>query len=173
MVVVPGGTTTVEPGATCTGGGVTTVVFSSWPQAASPSNARHAIMTKVRMGNLLPYPCKHRAPRKFRRLLFSHHVAADRSRSPGYFQGDVDGWDRAGFVPIGWFNGLDVACLNRALIDPAFKARLVENHRRLEARHKTDLPRKTLAPLAPLFRDLERDAEAVLSGWGSRSKLEC
>ena len=52
-----------------------------------------------------------------------------------------------------------------AMIDPAFKARLVEIHRRLEARRKTDLPRKTLAPLAPLFRDLERDAEAVLSAW--------
>jgi hypothetical protein len=52
-----------------------------------------------------------------------------------------------------------------ALIDPAFKARLVEIHRRLEARRRTDIPRKMLAPLAPLFRDLERDAEAVLSGW--------
>ena len=52
-----------------------------------------------------------------------------------------------------------------ALIDPAFKARLAEIHRRLEARRKTDLQRKMLAPLAPLFRDLGRDAEAVLSGW--------
>ena len=52
-----------------------------------------------------------------------------------------------------------------ALIDPAFKARLVEIHRRLEARLKTDLPRKTLAPLAPQFRDLERGAEAALSVW--------
>jgi hypothetical protein len=52
-----------------------------------------------------------------------------------------------------------------ALIDPAFKARLGEVHRRLEARRKTDLPRKLLAPIAPLFRDLERDAETVLRGW--------
>ena len=52
-----------------------------------------------------------------------------------------------------------------ALIDPAFKARLAEIHRRLEARRATGIPRKMLAPLAPLFRDLERDAEAVLSGW--------
>ena len=52
-----------------------------------------------------------------------------------------------------------------ALIDSAFKARLAEIHRRLEARGKTDLPRKMLSPLAPFFRDLERDAEAVLSGW--------
>jgi hypothetical protein len=49
-----------------------------------------------------------------------------------------------------------------ALIDPAFKARLVELHRRLQARRNTDLPRKMLAPL---LRELERDAEAVLSGW--------
>lgn len=42
-----------------------------------------------------------------------------------------------------------------ALVDPAFKAKLVEIHRRLEARRKTDIPRKLLAPLAPLFRDLE------------------
>jgi hypothetical protein len=52
-----------------------------------------------------------------------------------------------------------------ALIDPAFKVRLVEVHRRLEARRSTDLPVKMLAPIAPLFRGLERDAEAVLSGW--------
>jgi hypothetical protein len=52
-----------------------------------------------------------------------------------------------------------------ALIDPDFKARLAEIHRRLDARRKTDIAVKLLAPLAPLFRDLERDAEAVLSGW--------
>jgi hypothetical protein len=33
------------------------------------------------------------------------------------------------------------------------------------ARCATKEPRRLLAPLAPLFRDLERDAEAVLSGW--------
>jgi len=48
-----------------------------------------------------------------------------------------------------------------ALIDPAFKARLAEVHRRLEARRATDIPRKMVAPLAPLFRDLERDAERI------------
>ena len=42
-----------------------------------------------------------------------------------------------------------------ALIDPAFKARLVQIHRRLEARRNTDLPRRMLAPL---LRELERDA---------------
>jgi hypothetical protein len=52
-----------------------------------------------------------------------------------------------------------------ALIDPAFKARLAEVHRQLVARRSSDMPRKLLAPIAPLFRDLERDAEAVLSGW--------
>jgi hypothetical protein len=49
-----------------------------------------------------------------------------------------------------------------ALIDPAFKARLTEIHRRIEARRVTDIPRKILAPLAPLFRGLERDAEWIL-----------
>jgi hypothetical protein len=52
-----------------------------------------------------------------------------------------------------------------AILDPAFKARLAEVHRRLEARRATDLPAKLLVPIGPLFRDLERDAEAVLSGW--------
>ena len=33
------------------------------------------------------------------------------------------------------------------------------------ARLSTDIPRGLLAPIAPLFRDLERDADAVLSGW--------
>jgi len=51
-----------------------------------------------------------------------------------------------------------------ALIDPAFKAKLAEVHRRLEARRAADMPRKLLAPIAPLFRDLEREAEGVLSG---------
>ena len=49
-----------------------------------------------------------------------------------------------------------------ALIDPAFKVRLVEVHRRLEARRATKEPRKMLAPIAPLFRDLEREAEVIL-----------
>jgi hypothetical protein len=51
-----------------------------------------------------------------------------------------------------------------ALIDPAFKARLVEVHRRLEARRANDTPRKMLAPIAPLFRELEREAEVILGG---------
>jgi len=49
--------------------------------------------------------------------------------------------------------------------DPAFTARLAEVYRRLEMRRATKEPRRLLAPIAPLFRDLERDAEAVLSGW--------
>jgi hypothetical protein len=40
----------------------------------------------------------------------------------------------------------------------------LEIHRRLEARRKTDIPVKLLAPLAPLFRDRERDAERILAG---------
>lgn len=49
-----------------------------------------------------------------------------------------------------------------ALVDPAFKAKLVEIHRRLEARRKTHIPRKLLAPLAPHFRDLEFEAARIL-----------
>jgi len=49
-------------------------------------------------------------------------------------------------------------------VDPAFGVRLAEVHRRLEARRATDLPVKLLVPIGPLFRDLERKAEAVLSG---------
>jgi hypothetical protein len=52
-----------------------------------------------------------------------------------------------------------------AIIDPTFKARQAEVHRRLEARRSTDLPVKLLAPIAPLFRDLEREFEVVPSGW--------
>ena len=46
-----------------------------------------------------------------------------------------------------------------ALADRGFRARLAEIRRRIEARRKTDLPH---ALLAPLFRDLERDAEWIL-----------
>jgi hypothetical protein len=49
-----------------------------------------------------------------------------------------------------------------ALIDPAFRAHLAEVHRRLEERRATKEPRKILAPIAPLFRDLEREAEVIL-----------
>ena len=50
-----------------------------------------------------------------------------------------------------------------ALQDGTFKARLAEAHWRLMAGQAVNVPRELLAPLAPLFRDLERDAEAVLS----------
>ena len=56
--------------------------------------------------------------------------------------------------------GKGAAFARAALIDPPFKARLVEIHRRLEALRNTDLPRRMLAPL---LRELERNAEAVLS----------
>lgn len=54
------------------------------------------------------------------------------------------------------------ALARAALVDPAFKARLIEIHRRLEARRNTDISRKLLAPLAPLFRDLEFEAGRIL-----------
>lgn len=52
-----------------------------------------------------------------------------------------------------------------ALIDPAFKAKLARVHRRLEARRLNNIPAKLLMPIGPLFRDLERQADAVLRGW--------
>ncbi len=55
------------------------------------------------------------------------------------------------------------ALARAAFVDPAFKAKLVEIHRRLEVRRKTDIPRKLLAPLAPLFRDLEFEAARILA----------
>ena len=55
-----------------------------------------------------------------------------------------------------------------ALIDPAFKARLVEIHRRLEARRNWGPLRRMLAPR---LRDIERDAETVLSGWKQGSSV--
>jgi len=56
-----------------------------------------------------------------------------------------------------------LAFCRAAIADAGYRAKLAEVHRRLEARRKTDLPRKMLAPIAPLFRDLERDAERILS----------
>jgi hypothetical protein len=51
-----------------------------------------------------------------------------------------------------------------ALRDATFKARLAEAHWRLMARLAANAPRELLQPIAPLFRELERDAEIVLSG---------
>jgi len=51
-----------------------------------------------------------------------------------------------------------------ALADPAYRARLAEVHRRLEVQRASKEPRRLLAPIAPLFRDLERDAERILAG---------
>ena len=50
-----------------------------------------------------------------------------------------------------------------ALINPAFRARLSEVHQRLDVWRVTKEPRTILAPIAPLFHDLEADAEIVLS----------
>ena len=49
-----------------------------------------------------------------------------------------------------------------ALADPRYRARLAEVHRRLEVHRSAKLPRNLLVPIAPLFRDLERDAERIL-----------
>ena len=55
-----------------------------------------------------------------------------------------------------------VALGRAAIADRGFRARLVEIHRRIEARRKTDLARGFPAPVASLLRDLERDAEWIL-----------
>jgi hypothetical protein len=51
-----------------------------------------------------------------------------------------------------------------ALRDATFKARIAEAHWRLLARQADNAPRELLHPIAPLFSELARDAEAVLSG---------
>ena len=50
-------------------------------------------------------------------------------------------------------NTKDYTFARAALIDPSFKAKVAEVHRRLQARRATDMPCKLLAPIAPLFRD--------------------
>lgn len=51
-----------------------------------------------------------------------------------------------------------------AMADKGYRARLAEVHRRLEGRRDLSLrERRVLVPIAPLFRDLERDAERILS----------
>jgi hypothetical protein len=55
-----------------------------------------------------------------------------------------------------------------AFINPAFRARLAKAHRRLDVWRVTKEPRTILAPIAPVLRDLERDAEVVFSGRRSR-----
>ena len=50
-----------------------------------------------------------------------------------------------------------------ALRDATFKARLAEAHWRVVAQRAANVPRELLQPLAPLFRELEGDAESVLS----------
>jgi hypothetical protein len=55
-----------------------------------------------------------------------------------------------------------LAFCRAALVDQAFRARLAEVHRRLEIRRKTKEPPRLLAPVAPLLRDLERDAARIL-----------
>jgi hypothetical protein len=56
-----------------------------------------------------------------------------------------------------------LAFCRAALADQAFRARLAEVHRRLEVHRASNAPRRMLAPIAPLFRNLERDAERILT----------
>ncbi len=48
-------------------------------------------------------------------------------------------------------------------VDDAFRTQLAEVHRRLVEWWPSKVPPRKLAPVAPLFRDLEREAERVLN----------
>jgi hypothetical protein len=52
-----------------------------------------------------------------------------------------------------------------ALIDPAFKARLTEVHRRLDVWHVMKKARPFMQAIAPDLEELEREVEVVLSAW--------
>jgi len=58
-----------------------------------------------------------------------------------------------------------LAFVRAAQVDAGFIGRLEEAARRIEARRGMRMPRKLFIPIASLFRDLEHEAEAVLSGW--------
>ena len=58
-----------------------------------------------------------------------------------------------------------LAFVRAAQVDADFRARLEGAANRIEARRAMKMPLKLFVPLASLFRHLERDAEAVLSGW--------
>ena len=55
-----------------------------------------------------------------------------------------------------------LAFARAALADAGFRAKIAEVHRRLKAELAAGTPRKA-PPVAPLFRDLEQEAERVLS----------
>jgi hypothetical protein len=59
-----------------------------------------------------------------------------------------------------------LAFVRAAQLDADFRARLAEAARRIEARRAMSLPRKLFLPVGPLFRDLEREAEAILGRAG-------
>ena len=52
-----------------------------------------------------------------------------------------------------------------ALADLVYRARLAEVHHRLEVQRASKEPHRLLAPIGPLFRDLERDAERILASF--------
>jgi hypothetical protein len=59
-----------------------------------------------------------------------------------------------------------LAFARAAQVDADFRARLAEIARRIEARRGVNMLRKLFVPVAPLFRDLEREAEAILGREG-------
>lgn len=70
---------------------------------------------------------------------------------------------------VGGLSGVHEGALTlarAALKDADFKADLEALHRSMVRRQEKD-PRRMLAPLAPLFSKLERDAEKVLSAAAS------
>jgi hypothetical protein len=59
-----------------------------------------------------------------------------------------------------------LAFARAAQVDADFRARLAEAARRIEARRSMTMPRKLFLPVAPLFRDLEREARVILGRKG-------
>jgi hypothetical protein len=59
-----------------------------------------------------------------------------------------------------------LAFARAAQVDADFRARLAEAARRIEARRGMMMPRRLLMPIAPLFRDLEREAKVILGREG-------
>lgn len=55
-----------------------------------------------------------------------------------------------------------LAFVRAAQVDADFRARLADAARRIEARRSMTMLRKLLRPIAPMFRDLERDAAVIL-----------
>jgi hypothetical protein len=71
-------------------------------------------------------------------------------------------WDLRTIADVTSAHAQALAFARAAQVDADFRARLAEAARRIEARRGMTMPRRLLMPIAPLFRDLEREAEVIL-----------